>query len=112
MVGIPGCGKSSLAARFVALLKRDESRVSGTLIINYDEYFDSLNKQSSSMVFDAHLWHTSRIEAFESAKKFLSQSSDLECGRLLIVDDNMYYRSMRHQYYRLARQGTLSDQHR
>jgi hypothetical protein len=36
-------------------------------------------------------------------KYVLSQLSDHMDRKVIIIDDNMYYESMRHQYYQLAR---------
>lgn len=41
------------------------------------------------------------------AKKFVSWNY-FHCNHLLIIDDNMYYRSMRYEYYKLAKKYKLS----
>lgn len=102
LVGLPGCGKSTLSSRMRAEM---ESRNIECLVVDYDALFTKMAVEGGKVSFDAQLWHQSRETAFTTALSAFSYSPSGK-SPVCIIDDNMYYRSMRHLYYRLARQCT------
>ena len=92
MVGLPACGKSTLAlviAEQMAVLNRNVK------IVELDVIFSHLknpNKQSID-----GLWQQARLLALDHTATAL-QAKDVD----VIVDDNNEYRSMRKPYFRLA----------
>ncbi len=81
--------------------------------ICFDEVFASFEDGSQ---FDSSKWRDSRAEAFRMAESILKENmgsrhmADLLCEppemrqvHLILVDDNMYYTSMRRSFYKLAK---------
>ncbi|KAL1245230.1 L-seryl-tRNA(Sec) kinase [Trichinella spiralis] len=109
--GIPACGKTSLCKRIVDFFNADESNRSDIHVVHicYDEILEHAKlctnqwKSMRNMILDsvdavavdADIWN--KIVA-------LVPNFDATWSKIIfLIDDNMYYRSMRFSYYRLAR---------
>uniref|UniRef100_A0A7S2W7Q0 Uncharacterized protein n=1 Tax=Rhizochromulina marina TaxID=1034831 RepID=A0A7S2W7Q0_9STRA len=110
LMGIPGAGKSTLCDALEAC------KPSGveSCAVSFDEVMDELHSQSMAASphlphqFDPVLWKQSRARAFQNAQEFLEQRSMGEndspaAARVVFLDDNLHYRSMRKEARRLAR---------
>ncbi|GBG34490.1 L-seryl-tRNASec kinase [Hondaea fermentalgiana] len=109
-VGLPGAGKSSLCQRI-----ENYARVSGhkdrVVLISFDDEEQSLssecNNKETLTDFDTDIWHKARERALEKAKQALAATNDpidesSKSIQVLLVDDNMYYQSMRVPFRQLA----------
>lgn len=76
--------------------------------VEYDKLFEEIKSDSGITQFDHDVWHTSRKQAFQSieesilnykTQEFISENKYL----YFLIDDNLYYSSMRHSYFQLAR---------
>ena len=78
--------------------------------ICYDNYLvESIEK--NNLKFDSKIWHESRnkawnrtIELLESKESAKGKDKTHEQKRILLIDDNFEYRSMRYKFYQIARQ--------
>jgi len=119
LCGIPGCGKTSLV-NDITTLSNDTQSVWGNFLIwhiNFDAIFDDVQKKINGI--DFHEWKIGRNEAFFQVKHILAPHETNHCilppiqpikihpsnqlTKVIFVDDNMYYRSMRHSFYQLAK---------
>lgn len=126
LVGIPGSGKSFFRKFFEAYLCANTETVLGSVqvwSVCYDDY-EPMRRQNSE-------WKQCRLDIMTSVCNLIehlkgqdSQSKDFNkenSGMFLInkelespdsivilIDDNMYYRSMRYEYYKLARVHNIS----
>ena len=114
-----GDNKQSVAERLVSSFDKDKTTVSYHHVC-YDSYlFQNLNENKDSddnFQFDHNIWKQSRDQAYIKAESLIndhlkSQSNDDDDNdkdtdkyTLIFVDDNMYYRSMRYKFYKLAKQ--------
>ncbi|CAJ1365384.1 unnamed protein product [Effrenium voratum] len=97
--GLPGCGKSTFCKELVA--RGGEESWQGTsrwIHFCYDEVERTLRTDESQ--FDPETWQAARAKISGDVAALLDNSD----GRIVIVlDDNMYYRSMRKRWYHLCR---------
>jgi tRNA uridine 5-carbamoylmethylation protein Kti12 len=118
LCGLPGAGKSTLARR---LAQSSVTHIDGELQVEVHHIsFDDVDiggvVAASSEVeevaidFEADRWRRSRVLALLEVERRIDESRQTNnsvgtCAsrRLIVVDDNMYYRSMRHQCYLLAK---------
>ena len=59
---------------------------------------------AAQLQFDAGKWKSSREAAFRETEALMSEHAQSKSGHcLLCVDDNLFYRSMRFKFYKMAR---------
>lgn len=63
------------------------------VLISYDELY-------APETFEPAAWHASRRQAIAMVEGALAQAG---ATSILLIDDNLYYRSMRHTFLKLAR---------
>jgi tRNA uridine 5-carbamoylmethylation protein Kti12 len=102
LCGLPGSGKSSVAA---GLAMRDELAAS-LRIVDFDILERSLLARTADDKWDPYTWHQSRIAAFDNVGVMLRVDVG-SCPRIILLDDNMYYKSMRQPYKSLARESEI-----
>jgi tRNA uridine 5-carbamoylmethylation protein Kti12 len=116
LCGLPAAGKSTLAAvLFEQAAKRLQNDVR-VIIVSFDAVHEQVVSEqksdaTSAPTFDPAIWKQSRSKAFENLERELdgkisgsgSDSKTDSALRMLIVDDNMQYRSMRYAIFQLAR---------
>eukprot|EP01122_Echinamoeba_exundans_P005238 TRINITY_DN15402_c0_g1_i1.p1 TRINITY_DN15402_c0_g1~~TRINITY_DN15402_c0_g1_i1.p1 ORF type:complete len:313 (-),score=36.88 TRINITY_DN15402_c0_g1_i1:63-974(-) len=106
LIGFPGSGKSHLAKNICAqATSKCNLPPQSIKLIQYDEIFNNITQENGLDAFDAILWHKSRVKALAEASSFVSTAANVSSEEpvLLIIDDNMFYRSMRLPFYKLAR---------
>ena len=131
LCGLPGAGKSTLARHVLAVgaeRLRAALRVQGLRLwhLCFDDALAALQKEAGASDFDPELWHRARELAlhavhalflFRSGTKALeaiarsSMAGNAEAARcidIVLLDDNMHYRSMRRAYYKVAREAQLA----
>jgi L-seryl-tRNA(Sec) kinase len=102
---LPASGKSTFARILSAFL--EQGHISSS-IVSYDDYYARLAAEkygeNTSDNFDPELWHQSRIQCVDQVENII-KSNDLpaDSQHLIIVDDNMQYRSMRYPFFQFAR---------
>lgn len=126
LVGLPGCGKTSLCKK---LLLNKDSKYSKFIFIHvsFDDHIPLVNqekfaimRQNKDNVDNDDTWKNARsmlltsveemVKALrsrtvnETTKKFIN--IDEVCNDqqfIVLLDDNFYYKSMRYEYYQMAR---------
>ena len=131
--GLPAAGKSTLARQLLAegpeqLLQHLAPR--GVLAVRvwhicFDAVLEALQSQRGIDEFDPVLWRGSRDLVVAAVGAFFTAAEprlELPCAvhsaacgdecapcmHVLLLDDNMHYRSMRRTYYRLARDARVA----
>eukprot|EP00933_Yihiella_yeosuensis_P041726 TRINITY_DN3612_c1_g5_i2.p1 TRINITY_DN3612_c1_g5~~TRINITY_DN3612_c1_g5_i2.p1 ORF type:complete len:327 (-),score=73.61 TRINITY_DN3612_c1_g5_i2:187-1167(-) len=108
--GLPGCGKSTFCKSLIARAEQEKQLLGACQWrhLCYDEVEMELRGQGSTH-FDPDTWRESRVKAaqaiaeiFENHEKS-NESLDEKERLIVLLDDNMYYRSMRKQWYHFAR---------
>jgi tRNA uridine 5-carbamoylmethylation protein Kti12 len=131
LCGLPGAGKSTFAHH----LKRQAEEISGgeqlgTSLEVHHLSFDDIffgDESADSEQFEADKWRLSREQALLKVEHLIQDSlrpdglspyplphlcygtptlSALAGNRLIVVDDNMYYRSMRRRCFQVAKKCT------
>ncbi|KAK9813223.1 hypothetical protein WJX72_010984 [[Myrmecia] bisecta] len=109
LCGLPAAGKTTIA---IALAAAAAGQSVKTEVVCFDDAHPQGTGSSESAIqaFDPTLWKASRQAAICKVQQLLSaphtaSSTDGASGGqlLVIVDDNMQYRSMRHECFKLAR---------
>lgn len=97
LIGLPAAGKTTFSQKIVKRLSSN----SKCHTINYDALIKNHTKDH---------YKQSRKSVLDSVESLIMglRSKTAPCKQLIIVDDNMYYRSMRHEYYKLAKSFQLS----
>jgi predicted kinase len=90
--GIPGSGKSTLARWLHAACKKNKI---SSHVLSFDDY------EVSSAMWDSKSFLKSRESSLVALEELFNEQTSY---RLIIVDDIMYYGSMRRRVYQLARQ--------
>ncbi|KAL1499903.1 hypothetical protein AB1Y20_012586 [Prymnesium parvum] len=108
LCGLPAAGKSSLAAWVVAHARELARRLRrGVTVrhVSFDAVMAAVEAEAGAAEFDPALWH----EARERVRRARTARWGRGAPRLEVVllDDNMHYRSMRRAYYQLARRAAL-----
>lgn len=100
LCGLPAAGKSTLARALVAA--QGSTTLSPVVHCELDVLMGPDQDWSASA---PGLWSAMRARALESLEQCVSASPP---GAVVVVDDNMYYRSMRNRVCQLARAGRHS----
>jgi tRNA uridine 5-carbamoylmethylation protein Kti12 len=131
LCGLPGAGKSTLARHVLAVgaeRLRAALRVQGLRLwhLCFDDALAALQKEAGASDFDPELWHRARELALHAvhalfllrsgtkALEAIARSSmagnaeATSCIDIVLLDDNMHYRSMRRAYYKVAREAQLA----
>lgn len=103
LCGLPGVGKTTFSKILTKkLFAFDWSFLSTEKVeieqINYDDLFAL---QNNGDIFNPEVWKESRSTAITRVQQILNHPK--ESLRFIIIDDNLYYSSMRHEYFQLAR---------
>jgi len=98
LVGLPASGKSSLALKLTNVLRDRGSLVD---CIVYDDIVPLAKQAEIASCLSRETTKENRLLMRNRVQSLLSESSEL-ANRVVIVDDNNYYRSMRYEYYQLA----------
>lgn len=102
LCGLPGAGKSVLARGLEAAA--EAAGVTCTRV-SFDEVCDTvLNGGESPEGFDPVAWRRDRAAALSLVDAALRQPEGERGERVVIVDDNMFYRSMRRVIFRMCRE--------
>ena len=96
--GLPGSGKTSFCRALVAQGGLGAKWVH----VCYDEVEQGLRFDQSK--FDPDTWQQARMKVVSDVRQLLEASSASEHGMVIVLDDNMYYRSMRKRWYHLCRE--------
>lgn len=123
LVGIPASGKSFFRKFFETFLYSNIESVLGSVqvwSICYDDYEHLRRWQNSEwkqLRLDIMKLVDNLIEGLKSKDCFSAKNSEVSVINkelespdtiLILIDDNMYYRSMRYEYYKLARVHNIS----
>lgn len=93
LVGLPAAGKTT----FCDLLKSNISPSEYSIkIYHFDDYLDNSK------------YHMSRSKIYELVRSDILLLQETSIPVLIILDDNMMYKSMRSQYYKLAMETEIS----
>jgi len=110
LIGLPCAGKTCLARSLVATCAQSGFRLPVVVHhVCFDDFereaLSSLDPSGSETSFSPEAWQASRHSAFARAANLLEQSRNNESGllQLIVMDDNLQYRSMRAQCFQLAR---------
>ena len=134
LCGLPAAGKSTLSQLLLDVgpeRLRAPLRAAGIRVwhVCFDAILERLEKDAgSSEGFRPELWHAARELALRATREHFSTGSTGSPSALesvarvassgappwtdvLVIDDNMHYRSMRRAFYRVAREARLAFCH-
>uniref|UniRef100_A0A6T1G554 L-seryl-tRNA(Sec) kinase n=1 Tax=Alexandrium monilatum TaxID=311494 RepID=A0A6T1G554_9DINO len=100
--GLPGCGKTSFCKVLLARAAEDPCLLGSNAEwhhICYDEIEADLRGPAGD--FDPSAWQAARERCMQEAERLLAERAQ---RAVLLLDDNMYYRSMRKRWYHFARE--------
>lgn len=128
LVGLPGCGKSTLCKK---LLSNNDSKYSQLRFIHvsFDDHIPlieqekfAIMRQQQENVDNDDTWKNARYQLLlsieemvkalksktinEFTKKFINVDEVDDKLFVVLLDDNFYYKSMRYEYYQMARRQT------
>ncbi|KAF2903470.1 hypothetical protein ILUMI_02704 [Ignelater luminosus] len=95
LMGLPGAGKTSLCNQLIKSLESNESYKTYTI------EFDMLMQ-----ITDENCYKELRKQVYASTEHIVESINSLlneQNKYVIFIDDNMYYKSMRYEYYKLAR---------
>jgi len=99
--GLPGCGKSTFCRELLARATREPDLFGFTAVWHYVCYDAVESELRGAASFTPECWQAARQRVVETVSNLLaSRSGD---RMVVLLDDNMYYRSMRKQWYHFAR---------
>mmetsp|Transcript_14902 Transcript_14902/g.28927 ORF Transcript_14902/g.28927 Transcript_14902/m.28927 type:complete len:313 (+) Transcript_14902:398-1336(+) len=101
LVGVPGAGKSELCRKLQ--ISGDQNEVS-VRVVEFDALEDAEKGDfgRETAKFEAQMWHVARQEGIRRVEGALQDAKDSKRKVLVLVDDNMYYQSMRVPFRQLA----------
>ena len=109
LCGLPGSGKTTFSRSFAEAEDAQQLlQLAGRPVrvwhVCYDRVEEELGGAGQSVLaFDVQNWQESRLVAMQKLSCLLEEhGADGEERHVVVVDDNMYYRSMRHSVYQLA----------
>eukprot|EP00439_Symbiodinium_sp_Y106_P051350 s100_g6.t2 len=100
--GLPGSGKTSFSRDLV---------VQGGLGAKWVHFcYDEVEQQmrSEQSKFDPEAWQQARAKVASDVRSMLEVCSASEERVVIVLDDNMYYRSMRKRWYHLCREASCA----
>ncbi|KAF0684416.1 Aste57867_23599 [Aphanomyces stellatus] len=104
LCGLPGGGKSTLSRRFAA-----HFCTYSVECFCYDDLFVDAAASSPDQPFRPDEWRALRASVLEKLdQRLLALQDTTSTQHILVLDDNMYYRSMRKRVFRLALQRQAS----
>lgn len=109
LCGLPACGKSTLSALLQEGLREGRFRTGAGLLcegilVSFDDVHAPGGEAGAE--FDPQHWKASRREALAQIEASIAQQpANGAAHRLIIADDTLHYRSMRHACRQLARDG-------
>lgn len=110
--GIPAAGKTSLTRALVQEFQQQQQPPAApSLNVCFDEIYEArLKPPASASSFSPDDWQAARQEAQRRTSTFLQEcsSSSPTTPGFVLVDDNMHYRSMRFEYFRVAQRASAS----
>lgn len=97
LIGIPASGKTVLSKELKSMLESNEGYNFYVEIVCFDD-FEGFNNAEGN-------WKCKRKSVFEEVENIIdfSKTSAIKKNMIIILDDNMYYRSMRYDYVKLAK---------
>lgn len=98
LCGLPAAGKSTLTSRICEKL----SSTFGFRTVCFDDSLEQLVSASVEGAFSSEVWHESRARSYQQVHEALLSKPTAERREVIVVDDNMHYRSMRKPLLRLA----------
>jgi len=113
--GLPGAGKTSLCKALISLTSASASSPSTLLKkrlqvehVCFDDIEQELlsknpTSSSSSTSFSPEVWHQTRNIGYQRVESLIEDTTSRDTTVVVLVDDNMYYFSMRHKFFNLAR---------
>eukprot|EP00892_Ulva_mutabilis_P009820 jgi/Ulvmu1/720/UM010_0092.1 len=101
LIGLPGSGKSTFARWLNAHLTSSNTEVHH---VEYDLVWRHYMHAHSVSYFNPQAWKSARTEAHKQVQQVAQDMSSRGVSGFIVVDDNMFYRSMRKQVFLLARQ--------
>ena len=98
LVGLPGAGKTT----FAKILSQANAAAS-CATVSFDEVLplEEQKALSTAVSSSGNKWKLARQDMKDRVRKEMAERND---DVIVFVDDNNYYRSMRHEYYQLARE--------
>ncbi|KAL6763311.1 hypothetical protein V8C86DRAFT_346747 [Haematococcus lacustris] len=121
LIGLPGAGKSSIAAALARSSGRPDCPVpnASVQVVTFDDYLDAalLNKsetsQTGQLAFSPEAWKASQVQALQQIQLLLQhqpcqpehvqKQTTVQAPLLVVADDNHPLRSMRYHCCQLAR---------
>uniref|UniRef100_A0A1B6KAV4 L-seryl-tRNA(Sec) kinase n=1 Tax=Graphocephala atropunctata TaxID=36148 RepID=A0A1B6KAV4_9HEMI len=129
LVGIPGSGKSFFRVFFEDYVEANHKSVLGSIQICSVCYDDYSSVKNPSILCDGNRWRHERLQIVNDVQNIiihlkennLKKVSELypavmlvnasvenpDCN-LILIDDNMFYKSMRYEYFKVAKAYNLS----
>lgn len=98
LIGIPGAGKTTFCKNLALQLDKKEFQL---YVVSYDDIRNDGNLKRYK-----EFRNIAQMTAKEKIQLITKEKSTFK--HLVIIDDNMYYKSMRYEYYKLARQYEIS----
>ena len=110
--GLIGTGKSYLCKK----LCEESSKAFHVWHYDYDKAVEAMTSSETNKVYDVEAWRRTRERAREfvrslidgnppsSPEPFIRHVKSSSKRHIVLLDDNMYYRSMRYEFYSLCRQ--------
>ncbi|KAF0975108.1 hypothetical protein FDP41_005861 [Naegleria fowleri] len=109
LYGLPASGKSSVSKLLEQKLRNLNFRVE---VFEYDQVLMNYQVQKNVLDFSSELWKESRLiiekQTIELVENYLESSQEAEKALVIILDDNFYYKSMRHDFVQICRNFSLS----
>lgn len=100
LCGLPGSGKTTLVTALMGLAK--EVDVGEVHKVSFDDEYQQ--QRCGISEFDPTTWHQSRHVCSRKVRKILEGILEPSfTHQIVFIDDNMYYASMRRDFYRIAR---------
>lgn len=129
LIGLPGCGKSTLCKKLSSIEDSKYSQIK-FIHINFDDHIPlddqekfAIMRQKQENVDNDDTWKNARYQLLlsieemvkslrsktinDKTKKFINLEKVDNQLFVVLLDDNFYYKSMRYEYYQMARRQTV-----